>query len=41
VNRRRFFSISALGIATIAAYGTWFYAFGVLLDPIILDTGWT
>lgn len=41
MNRRRFLSISALGFITIAAYGTWFYSFGVLLDPIILDTGWT
>jgi len=40
VHRRRFLSISALGFITIAAYGTWFYSFGVLLDPIILDTGW-
>ena len=26
---------------TIAVYGSWFYAFGVLLDPIIADTGWS
>lgn len=29
-----------LGIVTICAYGSWYYAFGVLLDPIRLDTGW-
>jgi len=26
---------------TIAVYGSWFYSFGVLLDPIIADTGWS
>lgn len=26
---------------TIAVYGSWFYAFGVLLDPIVDDTGWS
>ena len=30
-----------LGLITIAVYGTWYYAFGVLLDPIIADTGWS
>lgn len=30
-----------LGIITIAVYGSWYYAFGVLLDPIIVDTGWS
>jgi len=29
-----------LGIVTICAYGAWYYSFGVLLDPIRLDTGW-
>jgi MFS family permease len=29
-----------LGLITIAVYGSWYYAFGVLLDPIIADTGW-
>lgn len=33
--------IGVLGVVTIAAYGCWFYAFGVLLDPIIADTGWS
>ncbi len=35
-----FGQISMLGVVTIAAYGTWFYTFGVLLDPILEDTGW-
>lgn len=30
-----------LGLITIAVYGSWFYSFGVLLDPIIADTGWS
>lgn len=30
-----------LGLVTIAAYGCWHYSFGVLLDPIIDDTGWS
>ncbi|MBT8240003.1 MAG: MFS transporter [Acidimicrobiia bacterium] len=33
--------VSLLGVATIVAYGSWYYAFGVLLDPIVADTGWT
>ena len=33
--------IALLGLVTIAAYGSWYYAFGVLLDPIIADTGWS
>src|SRR5262245_1219982 len=32
--------ISMLGLATIAAYGAWYYAFGVLLDPLLAETGW-
>jgi MFS family permease len=32
--------IGVLGIITITVYGSWYYSFGVLLDPIILDTGW-
>ncbi len=31
---------AVLGIVTICAYGAWYYAFGVLLDPIRIDTGW-
>ena len=34
-------SIAVLGIATICVYGSWYYAFGVLLDPIRSDTGWS
>ncbi len=30
-----------LGWATIGAYGVAFYAFGVLIEPIHLDTGWS
>lgn len=29
-----------LGLVTICGYGAWYYSFGVLLDPIIVDTGW-
>lgn len=32
--------IATLGVVTICAYGSWYYAFGVLLDPIRTDTGW-
>lgn len=34
-------SVSLLGWLTIVSYGTWHYAFGVLLEPIIADTGWS
>jgi MFS family permease len=33
--------IGVLGVITIAVYGSWYYSFGVLLDPIIEDTGWS
>lgn len=33
--------IAVLGIITISVYGSWYYGFGVLLDPIISDTGWS
>ncbi|MEM7091447.1 MAG: MFS transporter [Actinomycetota bacterium] len=33
-------TVAMLGILTICTYGCWYYAFGVLLDPIIDDTGW-
>lgn len=33
-------SVAVLGVLTICAYGSWYYSFGVLLDPIRLDTGW-
>lgn len=35
------FAVAVLGIVTICAYGSWYYAFGVLLDPIRADTGWS
>lgn len=34
-------TVVLLGLITIAAYGAWYYAFGVLLDPILVDTGWS
>jgi MFS family permease len=34
-------TIAALGLVTIAAYGAAFYAFGVLLGPILDDTEWS
>lgn len=33
-------AIAALGMVTVCCYGTWYYAFGVLLDPILADSGW-
>lgn len=33
--------VAVLGIITIGVYGSWFYSFGVLLDPIIAETGWS
>lgn len=38
--RLNHWAIAVLGIVTIVAYGSWYYSFGVLLDPIRLDTGW-
>lgn len=32
--------VALLGLVTITVYGAWYYTFGVLLDPIRLDTGW-
>ena len=34
-------TIALLGIETICVYGAWWYSFGVLLDPILTDTGWS
>lgn len=34
-------AITGIGITTIVAYGGWFYGFGVLLQAIADDTGWT
>ena len=39
--RRGWAAIAALGLVTITAYGSWFYAFGILIDPIHLDEGWS
>ena len=36
-----YLDIVLLGIVTLAAYGTWAYSFGVLLDPLLDDTGWS
>lgn len=33
--------IAVLGLVTISCYGAWYYAFGVMLDPIVADTGWS
>jgi MFS family permease len=33
--------IGILGFITISVYGSWYYGFGVLLDPLIADTGWS
>lgn len=38
--RFRWWNVSLLGAVTIVAYGTWYYSFGVLLDPILVDTQW-
>ncbi|MBT8242021.1 MAG: MFS transporter [Acidimicrobiia bacterium] len=34
------FSVGVLGLLTICSYGVWYYSFGVLLEPIRVDTGW-
>lgn len=42
VGRARYWrDATLLGIATIAAYGVVFYAFGVFIDPLHEDTGWS
>jgi len=38
---RAWLPVWSLGLYTITAYGTWAYAFGVLIDPISAETGWT
>lgn len=30
-----------LGVVPIAAFGSWFYGYGVLVEPIRMDTGWS
>lgn len=34
-------STVVLGVVTIVGFGAWFYGYGVLLDPIRTDTGWS
>jgi len=34
-------AVGVLGLLTICAYGSWYYSFGVLLDPVRSDTGWS
>jgi MFS family permease len=34
-------ALGALGAVTIVAYGACYYAFGVLIEPIAKDTGWS
>ena len=34
-------AVSALGLVTIAAYGIAYYSYGVLIDPIRAETGWS
>lgn len=34
-------AVSLLGLLTIVGYGSWYYSFGVLLEPILDDTGWS
>lgn len=38
---RAWLPVWSLGLYTITAYGTWAYAFGVLIEPINAETGWT
>jgi MFS family permease len=33
--------VASLGLLTIGAYGVAFYSFGVLIGPIVDDTGWS
>lgn len=30
-----------LGVLSIVTFGVWFYGYGVLLEPIVQDTGWS
>ncbi len=34
-------AVTLLGLLTIVGYGTWYYSFGVLLEPVLVDTGWS
>ncbi len=33
--------VAVLGLLTITSFGSWFYGFGVLIDPIHEDVGWS
>ena len=33
--------VAVLGLITISVYGSWSYGFGVYLDPLVADTGWS
>ena len=35
------FAVGTLGLVTIVAYGVAYYSYGVLVDPIRADTGWS
>jgi MFS family permease len=34
-------AVASLGVVTIVGFGSWFYGYGVLLEPIRDDTGWS
>ena len=38
---RTWWPVLMLGLTTIGAYGVAFYSFGVLIGPIVADTGWS
>lgn len=38
---RTWWPVVMLGLTTIGAYGVAFYSFGVLIGPIVADTGWS
>lgn len=39
--RRDLVTLSGLGVTSLVAYGAWFYAYGVLVKAIEVDTGWS
>ncbi|MFT5222060.1 MAG: MFS family permease [Glaciecola sp.] len=41
VRGRELVTLSGLGITSLVAYGAWFYAYGVLVEAIEVDTGWS
>ena len=40
-NRGPSAGVIVLGVLTMTAFGAWFYAFGVLIDAITDDEGWS